>query len=183
MFTSLVSSIKAQGKKLDSMKELLVEELRDIYDAEQQIIEALPDMIDAASDPQLKRDFQLHLEETHRQRERLDQVFSMLGESADGGSCDGMKGIIMEGSTLCKAEGDPKVKDAALIAAAQRVEHYEISAYGAARSFANHIGRSDVASILQETLDEEGATDKKLTDLALSEVNVSATRGTTVGSV
>ena len=176
MFTQMIASIKASGRKLDSMEDLLIEELKDIYDAEKQIVDALPQMEDAAWDPRVKSAFHLHLEESKRQQERLDRVFQRLDQRPEGGSCDGMKGLIAEGTVLVKAEGDPRVKDAALLAAAQRVEHYEIAAYGSARAFANYLGRQDIADLLQQTLDEEGDTDRKLTDLAYSGVNEQAAR-------
>ncbi len=153
------------------MDELLIEELRDIYDAENRILGALPKMADAASDPRVKRAFQEHEQVTRKQRDRLDTIFQRLGMSPEGASCDGMKGILSEGEVLVKAEGDPRVKDAALVAAAQRVEHYEIAAYGSARAFANYVGRSDIADILQQTLDEEGESDHRLTNLAYSGVD------------
>lgn len=172
--TSLIAQIKSLGKSLDSMEELLMQELNDLYDGEKQMIKALPKMIEAASSPQLKQAFQLHLSQTQRQKDRLDQAFGMMGASPSSHTCEGMKGMIEEGAVICKTSGDPCVKDAALIAAAQRVEHYEMAGYGAARSCAQQVGRNDVAALLQQTLDEEGQTDHKLTDIALTNVNPKA---------
>ena len=171
MLGSLLASIKASGKRLDSMQELLVEELREIYDAEEQLINALPQLAQSADDPRIKEALRQHANLTMRQRDRLNDVFRRLGEKPAGASSDGMKGIVLEGPVISKAEGDPRVKDAAIIAAAQRAEHYEMAAYGSARSFANYLGWKDVAETLQQTLDEEGQTDHQLTDLAHSGVN------------
>lgn len=176
MFTELLASIKASGKTLDSMDELLLAELKDLYDAESRIIDALPKMEAAASSPQIKQAFRSHLGQTKRQKERLEQIFRMLDKNAERSTCEGMKGLIEEGAIITKAKGDAKVKDAALIAAAQRVEHYEMAAYGSARAFAQQLGRSDVANLLQMTLNEEGQTDHELTQVAESSINPQATR-------
>lgn len=174
MFSELLASIKASGKSLDSMDELLLAELKDLYDAESRIIEALPKMESAASSPQIKQAFRTHLSQTKRQKERLEQIFRMLDREAERSTCAGMKGLIEEGSIVVKAKGNAKVKDAALIAAAQRVEHYEMAAYGSARAFAQQLGRSDVANLLQMTLNEEGETDHQLTQVAESSINPQA---------
>jgi ferritin-like metal-binding protein YciE len=168
---SLTSSLKAGTKSLDSMEDLLVEELKDLYDVENRVIDSLPDMQEAANSEQLKSAFEQHRGQSQRQKERLEQCFRAMDVEPDRGSCDGIKGILEEGEVFIKADGDPKVKDAALIASAQRVEHYEMAAYGAARAFARHLQREDVADLLQKTLDEEGKTDHELTELAASQVN------------
>jgi len=160
---------------LNSMDDLFVEQLEDLYDAERQLVKALPAMAGAAHNAALKSAFQQHLRETEGQVSRLEQAFKALGKSARSKTCEAMKGLITEGNEVASASGDPDVKDAALIAAAQRVEHYEISGYGSARTFAQRLGRKDVAALLQQTLDEEAATDKKLTALAESSVNPRAT--------
>ena len=159
------------GKNLDSFDKLFLDQLQDLYDAEQQLVKALPLMADAAQDSALKTAFQQHLRETENQVARLERVFSTIGEKAKGKTCAAMKGLIAEGQEVIDASGDPDVKDAGLIAAAQRVEHYEIAVYGTARAFAQRLGKQDAARLLQETLDEEGATDKRLTQLAESSIN------------
>jgi ferritin-like metal-binding protein YciE len=176
MLNGLIASIKASGKRLDDMRDLFVEELKDLYDVENQIIDALPKMIDGASSPQLKQAFQQHLQTTRLQKDRLEQLFRRLNMKPERETCAGIRGILMEGEILLKADGDPKVKDATLIAAAQRVEHYEMAAYGSLRSFARQIARDDLADIIQQTLDEEGDTDKRLTDIAMTVVNPQARR-------
>ena len=171
MLSGLISSIRSSGKSLDNLEQLLIEELKDLYDAESQIIEALPKMIDAAHSPRVKGAFQNHLETTRQQRHRLEQIFRMMDLQPKGETCQGIRGIIEEAQTLMKASGNPNVRDAALVAAAQRVEHYEIAAYGACRTYARILRREDVANLLQQTLDEEGDTDKKLTEVALSGID------------
>ena len=157
--------------KLNSLDDLLVEQMEDLYDAEQRITKALPKLAGAAHNPALKAAFEQHLRETEAQVTRLEQAFQALGKSARSKACEAMKGLVAEGDEVVAATGDPDVKDAALIAAAQRVEHYEMAGYGSARTFAQRLGRHDVAALLQKTLDEEGATDKKLTALAESSTN------------
>ncbi len=159
---------------LDTFDHLLVEQLQDLYDAEQRLTKALPQMADAAHSASLKSAFQEHQRQTETHVKRLEEAFRMLGQSAKGKTCDAMKGLISEGSDVISGTGDPDVKDAALIAAAQRVEHYEIAGYGCVRTFAQRLGRSDVARILQQTLDEEAATDKKLTSIAEQMINPKA---------
>lgn len=173
---SWISSIRASGRHLDSLEDLFMEEFKEVCDGEDQLIEALPKIAQAASTPQLKTIFEQHLEETRRQRTRLDEVFSRLGKEADTQTSLSMKALLEDGEVLMKAQGDPKVKDAAMIAAAQRVEHYEMACYGTLRSWAQQLGWTDVADILQGILDEEKKADKQLTDEALSEVNVMARR-------
>ena len=151
---------------VSSLKELLVDELRDLLDAEKQLTKALPKMAKAASNEELKQGFQDHLEETKNHVERLKQAFEILGETARGKTCAAMKGLVEEGSEAIELEGPENLRDAKLIGAAQRVEHYEIAAYGTARAFAETIGEDEVVALLQDTLDEEGETDKKLSALA-----------------
>jgi ferritin-like metal-binding protein YciE len=162
------------GTSLKSFDDLLVEQLQDLYDAEQRLVKALPKMADAAHSSSLKAAFQDHLRQTEGQVRRLEEVFRMLGKSASSKTCEAMKGLIEEGQGAISATGDPDVKDAALIAAAQRVEHYEIAGYGTVRTFAQRLGRPDAARLLQQTLDEEAATDKKLTALAEQSINPKA---------
>ncbi|WP_152054109.1 YciE/YciF ferroxidase family protein [Tautonia marina] len=161
-------------KELNSMEDLLCDQLGDLYDAEQRLTKALPKMAGAATDPQLKAGFEHHLKETKGQVRRLEEAFKLLGKDPKAVTCDAIKGLISEGDEVIKASGDPEIKDAALIAAAQRVEHYEIAGYGCARNFALRNGSNSVATLLQETLDEEKATDQKLTDMAESSINVKA---------
>jgi ferritin-like metal-binding protein YciE len=156
---------------LNSFDDLFVEQLKDLYDAELRLTKALPKMAEAAHSSALRSAFQEHLRQTEGHVSRLEQVFRMLGRSAQSKTCEAMKGLIAEGEEAISARGDANVKDAALIAAAQRVEHYEIAGYGTARTFAERLGRQDAARILQQTLDEEAATDKKLTSLAEQSIN------------
>ncbi len=151
---------------LNDLKDLFVQELRDLYDAEHQITRALPKMANAASSTELRKAFNNHLEQTQGQIQRLERIFTDMGVPPQGKKCKAMEGIISEGEEVISANGNPSVKDAALIAAAQRVEHYEIAGYGAVRTYAKELGHSDAASLLQKTLDEEGKTDDKLTSLA-----------------
>src|SRR5262245_49853298 len=164
------------SKELNSFETLFVDQLRDLYDAEQRLTKALPKMADAAHNSALKAAFQHHLRETQNQVSRLERVFQMVGQSAETETCEAMKGLLAEGEEAIKAKGDPDVKDAALIAAAQRVEHYEMAGYGCARTFAQRLGKPDAARLLQETLNEEEATDKKLTQLAEQSINPKAQR-------
>jgi ferritin-like metal-binding protein YciE len=150
----------------NSLKDLFVEQLRDLYDAEHQISRALPKMANAASSTELKDAFNMHLDQTRTQIQRLERIFSDLGMAPQGENCEAMQGIIKEGDQVINAQGDPNVKDAALITAAQRVEHYEIAGYGSVRTYAKELGYSDAADLLQKTLDEEGKTDSMLTKLA-----------------
>ena len=156
------------------LQELLVDELKDIYSAENQIIKALPKMAKAASSPELKRAFERHLEETKRQVERLDQIGEALDIKMTGKKCKGMEGLIEEGKEIMSEDLEEDTLDAGLIGAAQKVEHYEIAAYGTARAHANLLGLNKIARLLQQTLDEEGNTDRKLTQLAESIINVEA---------
>lgn len=151
---------------LDSLDMLLEEELQDIYDAEHQLTKALPKMAEAAQSKQLQQAFEQHLRQTEQHIKRLEQVFESLGKSPQRKPCKAMKGLVAEGDELIKEDGAEPVKDAALIAAAQKVEHYEIASYGTVRTWAELAGNSDVVDLLQKTLDEEAATDEKLTKLA-----------------
>lgn len=160
--------------KLDSLRDLLIEELRDLYNAETQLVDALPKMAEAASSHELKSAFEHHLEETRRHVYRLDSIFKQINEKSSGETCEAMKGLVKEGEILIKAEGDPEVRDAGLIGAAQRVEHYEMAGYGTARALARRFGDNQMAEILQQTLNEEGEANKKLTSIAESQVNVAA---------
>ena len=160
--------------KLESLRELLVDELKDLYSAENQLVKALPKMAKAAASPELKAAFEEHLEETKGQVDRLVTIFEQLEGSPKGKKCKAMEGLVEEGSEFIDADGEDSVKDAALICAAQKVEHYEIASYGCARTFASLLGLDEVAELLQETLDEEGNADKKLTELAETVINVEA---------
>jgi ferritin-like metal-binding protein YciE len=162
------------AQETNPLEELLVDELKDLYSAENQIIKALPKMAKAASSPELKRAFERHLEETRRQVERLDQIGQALEVKLTGKKCKGMEGLIEEGKELMEEDFDDNAIDAGLIGAAQKVEHYEIAGYGTARTHAEMLGYTKAAKLLQQTLDEEGATDKKLTQLAESIINVEA---------
>jgi ferritin-like metal-binding protein YciE len=160
--------------KLNDLKNLYIHELKDLYSAEKQLVRALPKMAKAATHPDLKAGFEQHLEETKEHAKRLEQVLDALGQSTRGPKCKAMEGLIEEASSLIEEEPDPEVLDAGLIVGAQKVEHYEIAGYGSARTFAELLGEKEAAKVLQTTLDEEGATDKKLTDLAVSTVNAAA---------
>ncbi len=156
-----------------TFEDLLVDEIKDLYDAEHQLTKALPKMAKAASSPNLKSAFESHLKETEGHIRRLEQVFDGLGKKPTRKTCAAMKGLVEEGSQVIEEEMDPDVKDAALIGAAQRVEHYEMAGYGTVRTFAHLLGHHDLEAILQSTLDEEGEADHNLTDLA-SKLNVKA---------
>jgi ferritin-like metal-binding protein YciE len=159
------------SRDIKSMDDLFVHTLRDIYYAEKQITKALPDMIEKASDPQLKQGFQTHLRETENHVKRLEQVFELTGKKAQGVDCPAIDGIIKEANEVAGEVDKKTVMDAALIAAAQAVEHYEMTRYGTLIAWAKQLGRNDVATLLNQTLDEEKATDKKLTAMAESQVN------------
>jgi len=160
--------------KLNSLKKLYLEELRDLYSAETQLVKALPKMVKGASSAELKQAFENHLEQTKEHVERLNEIFDRLDEKPTGKTCQAMKGLIEEGSEMLEEEGEKSVIDAGLIGAAQRVEHYEIASYGTVRTFANLLGEEEAADLLQETLDEEGETDKELSALAEGIVNEEA---------
>jgi ferritin-like metal-binding protein YciE len=159
---------------LDSLEKLFIEELKDVYNAEKQILRALPRMAKAAEAPELQQAFTKHLKETEGQVQRLEKIFEELGQAARGKKCKGMEGLIEEGKEKMEEEGEASVMDAALIASAQKVEHYEIAAYGCLRTYAQLLGLSRAEQLLQQTLEEEEATDKKLTELGESGINQAA---------
>lgn len=164
------------SETLNTMEDLYLDQLQDMYDAEQRITKALPKMAEAATAPELKRAFQNHLRETEGQSKRLERAFELFGKSPKAKTCEATKGLIAEGDAVIGASGNDDVRDAALIAAAQRVEHYEIAAYGCLRTFAMRVGQEDAAELFQESLDEEEKTDRLLTEIAESSVNVRAER-------
>ena len=159
------------SKDIETMDDLFVHTLRDIYYAEKQIVKALPDMIEKATDPQLKQGFESHLAETKNHVKRVEEVFKMHGVEAKGVDCPAIDGILEEADEVAGEVEDKQVLDAALIAAAQAVEHYEMTRYGTLIAWAKQLGRSDCASVLQKNLDEEKGADKKLTALAESSIN------------
>jgi ferritin-like metal-binding protein YciE len=160
--------------ELSSLRELYISELRDLYSAENQILKALPKMAKTASSDELKNGFNEHLEQTKTHVERLEQIFKNLDVSPKGKKCKGMEGLIEEGKELMQEDAEPEVLDAGLICAAQKVEHYEMAGYGCVRTYARVLGDEEAAELLQQTLQEEEETDKKLTDLAESSINLQA---------
>jgi ferritin-like metal-binding protein YciE len=162
--------------EMTSLRDLYLTELKDLYDCENRIIKALPKMVEAAKSPELKKALEEHLQETLNQSARLERIFNSLEESPKGQKCKGVIGIIDEGENMIDETDDapPAVADAALIASAQRVEHYEMAAYGTVRTWAQRLGRVEDAALLNETLQEEGQADKKLTALAESYINEEA---------
>lgn len=160
--------------ELETLKDLYVHELKDLYSAENQLIKALPKMARAAKNRQLSAAFNQHLEQTRRQAKRLEQILKSHHESTRAPKCEGMEGLIAEGDKMAKEDAEDEVRDAGLIAAAQRVEHYEIAGYGCARTYAQLLGDRKGARLLDLTLNEEGSTDKKLTKLARSVINLKA---------
>jgi ferritin-like metal-binding protein YciE len=160
--------------EIDSLHELFVEELKDLYSAENQLLKAMPKMVKKAQHPQLKKAIETHMRETEGQIKRLDQIFDDLGEKAKGKKCVAMEGLINEAKEHMSEDMEADVMDAALIGMAQKIEHYEIAGYGTARTYARLLGNKDVAKLLQQTLDEEGKTDKLLTQLAESSINIEA---------
>jgi ferritin-like metal-binding protein YciE len=160
----------------DSFKELYVEELKDLYSAENQLVKALPKMAKAASSYELRQGFEEHLEQTKGHMQRLEKVFQALEESPKGKKCEGMEGLIEEGAEVMEEDFEGSLMDAALIGAAQRVEHYEIAAYGTVCAFAKELGETEQASLLTKTLEEEKETDEKLTELA-QQINAQANEG------
>ena len=165
---------ESKSKKMKNLEDLFVDVLQDIYDAEQQIVKALPKMAENAQSKELKQGFNDHLEMTRKQVERVEQIFKELNMPAKGKHCKGMEGLIKEGDEILKEEMEPQVRDAALIAAAQKIEHYEISGYGTARSYAQALGHQNIAKLLDQTAKEEGQTDKLLTQMAESNINQKA---------
>ncbi len=157
----------------DGLKELYTDELKDLYHAENQLVKALPKMAKAATSEALRQGFEEHLEQTKEHVQRLERIFNALDESPKGKKCVGMEGLLKEGSEVMEEDFEDAVLDAALIGAAQRVEHYEIAAYGTVCAFANILGETQHASLLQETLEEEKKTDEKLTELA-TKINAQA---------
>ena len=165
--------------KLKSLEDLLVQEIKDLYNAENQLVKALPKMAKAASSEALREGFKQHLEQTKVHVERLEEIANALGASPKGKVCKAMKGLIEEGSETMDEDGDPALCDLALITAAQKVEHYEIAGYGSARTIAQSLGLDDVVDLLQATLDEEGQTDEKLAALAMELIPAAEEAGTT----
>ena len=161
------------GMELETLKDLYLHELKDLYSAENQIIKALPKMAKAATDEQLVAGFKEHLEQTKEHAARLEQILKSHDETTRGPKCKGMEGVLKEGAEMIEEDAEDEVRDAGLITAAQRVEHYEMAGYGTARTYAKLLGDRDGQKLLQTTLDEEGATDKKLTKLA-EKINVEA---------
>jgi ferritin-like metal-binding protein YciE len=153
--------------KITTLRELFVEELRDLHNAESQLVKALPKMAKAASDSSLRAGFEHHLEQTKNHVSRLEQIFDMLGEKAKGRVCDAMKGLVEEGDEWATQRAESALRDAGIIVAAQKVEHYEIAGYGSVVSMAQRLGLDDAADILRQTLDEEAATDETLTEIAM----------------
>jgi ferritin-like metal-binding protein YciE len=162
--------------ELANLKELFVHELKDIYSAENQIVAALPKVAQAVSHPELKQAFEEHLEQTRGQVARLEQIFEMLGQKPTGVTCKGMKGLLAEGEEMLKHDAEPSVKDAGLIAAQQKVEHYEIAGYGTVVTYAKLIKHKEATKLLKETLNEEEQTDKKLSQIAEQVVNPDAAK-------
>ena len=160
--------------ELNTLKDLYIHELKDLYSAEKQIIRALPKMVKAATNEQLAAGFKLHLEQTKEQAARLEKILESHKQTTRGPKCKGMEGVLAEGEEMIEEEADDEVRDAGLIAAAQRVEHYEMAGYGCARTYAEMLGDKQGAQLLQTTLQEEEDTDKKLTKLAKSVINVAA---------
>jgi ferritin-like metal-binding protein YciE len=163
--------------ELNTLEELYIEQLRDLYSAENQILKALPKMIKAASHTELQRAFRTHEKQTAQQVKRLERIFKDLDMSPRGKKCAGMEGLIKEAQELIKERPDPDVLDAGLISAAQHVEHYEMAGYGTVRTYARQLGLDRHAELLQTTLDEEGETDKLLTELAETSINLDAEDG------
>src|SRR5882672_7260938 len=163
--------------EMNSLQDLFIHDLKDLYNAETQLTKALPKMAKAANDPDLKQAFQTHLAETEMQVQRLEQIFEELDESPKGKKCKAMEGLIEEGKELMEEDAQPAVMDAGLIGAAQKVEHYEIAGYGTVRTYAQMLGNDQAARLLQQTLEEEGNTDKKLNALAMQCINLEAAQG------
>jgi ferritin-like metal-binding protein YciE len=173
---NLIYAIQEMSMPNEGLKELYVEELKDLYNAENQLVKALPKMAKAASSEELRQGFEEHLEQTRGHVERLEKIFESLDESPKGKKCMGMEGLVKEGSEVMSEDFDGALMDAALIGAAQRVEHYEIAAYGTVSEFAKLLGENEHVTLLEETLQEEKETDEKLTNLA-KEINSQANEG------
>lgn len=159
---------------LATMHDLMLAELKDLYSAETQLVKALPKMVKGATTASLRTAFEEHLEQTHEHVARLEQIFERLGTSPRGKKCKGMEGLLEEGAEMLAEEGDENVRDAGIIASAQRVEHYEIAAYGSTLAFATLMGHVEIAALLEMTLNEEKAADELLSSIALDEVNLAA---------
>lgn len=162
--------------ELETLKDLYIHELKDLYSAEKQIIKALPKMAKAANNAKLAAGFKEHLEETKEHAARLEKILASHDQTTRGPKCKGMEGVLKEGEEMIEEEADEEVRDAGLISAAQRVEHYEMAGYGTARTYAELLGDKEGAKLLQKTLSEEGQTDEKLTKLATSVVNLAANK-------
>jgi ferritin-like metal-binding protein YciE len=162
--------------KIESMEDLFLAEIQDLYDAEQRLVDALPEMAEAAASVELKRAFQKHLQETEAHVLRLESIFGQLGKDPKATTCDAMKGLVKEGESVIDEMDESALRDAGIIAAANRVEHYEIAAYGSAKSFAQVLGMSNAVNLLGQTLEEEKAADQKLTQIAEQMVNSRALR-------
>jgi ferritin-like metal-binding protein YciE len=160
--------------EMETLKDLYIDELKDLYSAENQILKALPKMIKVATHPKLKKAFTTHERQTRGHVKRLERICKQLGEKPTGKKCVGMEGLLKEGKELIAEKPDPDVLDAGLISAAQHVEHYEMAGYGTVRTYARQLGYGDHADLLQQTLDEEGDTDKLLTMIAESSINIDA---------
>jgi ferritin-like metal-binding protein YciE len=173
---SFVAGANVSLMQLETLKDLYIHELKDLYSAEQQLVKALPKMAKAARNKELAAGFQEHLEQTKGHAQRLEQILSSHKQTSRGPKCKGMEGIVAEGAELIEEEADEEVKDAGLISAAQRVEHYEMAGYGTARTYADLLSDKEGANLLQMTLEEERATDQKLTKLAKSAINVAAAK-------
>ena len=163
--------------KLKTLSDLFADHMKDLYSAENQLIKALPKMAKSATNPDLRAGFEQHLEETRGQAERIEQICEDLGISPKGKKCAAMEGLIEEGKEIMEEDASPAVLDAGLIAAAQKVEHYEIASYGTVRTWAEQLGLEDAVALLEETLEEEKATDEKLTELAVTIINEEAEEG------
>lgn len=159
---------------IDSLHDLYLEQLRDVYNAENQLIDALPEMVEMSSNEELTQAFREHLDETREHRERLERLFSDLGEDPTGEKCEGMEGLIREAKEIVQEGRDADAVDAALITQAQRIEHYEIAAYGSVRTYAQQLDRNNDVDVLNTTLDEEKAADRELTEIAEQVVNPKA---------
>jgi len=160
--------------EMESLRDLFVDQLKDLYNAENQLVKALPKMAKAATSPELQNAFASHLEETKGHVERLERIFETLGTSPKGKKCKAMEGLVEEGKEMIDEDAEPEVKDAGLIAAAQRVEHYEMAGYGCVRTYAKLLGDDAAGRLLQETLDEESAANEKLSNLAETSINIAA---------
>jgi ferritin-like metal-binding protein YciE len=160
--------------ELNTLKDLYIHELKDLYSAEKQLVKAIPKMAKAASNKELVAGFREHLEQTREQAQRLERILRSLGQSTRGPKCQGMEGIVAEGAEIIEEDADDEVKDAGLIAAAQRVEHYEMAGYGTARTYAELLKDQEGVKLLSQTFEEEKETDEKLTQLAKSAINPSA---------